>query len=87
MRFGDEISCYFQPKVMLDVMNFTLLIDDYVKVEGYPCTYAMREEDVGTKVVQCKAGGSTLTFESTRHIRVSCEFRDAFVVRRAMPGM
>lgn len=87
MRFGDEISCYFEPKAMIDGTNFTLLIDNYVKVEGYPCTYTLREEDVGTKVVQCKANSNTGTFERTRSISVACEFRDALVVRRAMNGM
>lgn len=86
MRFGDEISCYFEPKVVIEKMNFTLLIDNYVKVEGYPCSYALREEDVGTKMIQCNVNSYTDTFQRTQNISVACEFRDALVVRRAMNG-
>lgn len=87
MRFGDEISCYFEPKFMIGRMSFTLLIDNTVRVEGYPCAYALKEEDVGTKMIQCNSHGEDGTFENTRNIRVDCEFRDTLVVRRAMQSM
>lgn len=82
MRFGDEISCYFEPKVLMNGMTFSLLIDNYVKVEGYPCMYALREEDVGGKSIQCNGNGKGGPFQKIRNISVACAFRDDVVLKQ-----
>ena len=91
MRFGDEISCYFKPKFMLDRITFTLLIGEIdVKVEGYPSMYVLREEDVGTKLVQCNSQAKddgAGTFQATRNIYVACQFRDEVVLKLAKKRM